>query len=558
MQTTDKLSPSVIVLACVVSAFVLSMPLWLPINGHDGWIHLNWLEQFTRLFREGDLYPRWMPDSFSGFGSPAFYFYPPFTYWLASTISFTGLRDAESLFHAVTTLTLFLSGLTFYWYAREMKFSKNVALLGAICYSVAPYRMVDIAIRNAVSEHVAFVWIPIVFIGIERWILSREVDKRRVLGAIYFLAGFIGLTLTNLPTLIIIGISSLVYIGFRSTLKESLLRYLLFGISASVVYGCCMFYIAPIELWNDHIRTYELSTTLCTKFIYSWVDNFGQMYQQYRNVFLSISSLVAIAITGLLLSSQETRSKYRFVIALLGFGILVQVPYISYVFHTPRLGELIQHDHRWQIILVFVSALGLMVLSKEWSRTSLVIKGLIVSSGMAVPIVVAVFFINPDSSDIVKKYHNDPPEYINSSVASAVVKPMEYFSSLRINGFIEPVAGSYDSAVSLTWRKVQENVYEVEKRSGGAVTVRFALQQFPSWWLSAERQQNLIIPSDSTGLLRARLPNEQGIYYLHLVTEGEGTYTMISLLSVGLVSLTLFGLYRKSRTTASSQSQEVS
>ncbi len=555
MQTTDKLSRPVCALVIVVSAFVLSMPLWMPINGHDGWIHLNWLEQFTQLFREGDLYPRWMPDSFSGFGSPAFYFYPPLTYWLASVISFTGLHDGESLFHAVTTITLFLSGLTFYWYAREMNFSKNIALLGAICYSVAPYRMIDIAIRNALSEHVAFVWIPIVFIGIERWILSSEFGKRRVLGAGCFLAGFIGLTLTNLPTLFIIGISSFVYIAFRSSLKELLLRYLLFAFGASIVLICCIFYIAPIEQYQYEMRTYRLLPTLDTIFIYSWVDNFGEMYQQYRNVFLVISSLISIVTIGMLLQSKEVIGKYRFIITLLCVGIIVQIPFVSYFVHRKSLGQFIQHDHRWQIMLVFASTFGLMVLSKEWKRVSSIIKGLVISSGVAVPCIVTLFFITHDSRDIVNNYHNDPPEYINRSVASVAIKPIEYFATLGMNQFIEPVAGTYDSAVSLKWRQIRENVYEIEKRSDGDVTVRFAMQQFPSWWLSAERQQTIITDSDSTGLLTAKLPSGQGVYYLHLVAKGEDSYTLISLLSIGLISLTLFGLYGKSRIKASSQSQ---
>src|SRR5258708_34242921 len=63
-------------------------PLIYPVVGHDASVHLNWLEQFPKLFRDGNLYPRWMPDSFWHFGSPAFYFYPPLTYWCAGFISY--------------------------------------------------------------------------------------------------------------------------------------------------------------------------------------------------------------------------------------------------------------------------------------------------------------------------------------------------------------------------------------------------------------------------------------------------------------------------------------
>ena len=44
---------------------------------HSSPQNLTWAGQFAEQFRAGILYPRWMPQSFDGLGSPAFYFYPP-------------------------------------------------------------------------------------------------------------------------------------------------------------------------------------------------------------------------------------------------------------------------------------------------------------------------------------------------------------------------------------------------------------------------------------------------------------------------------------------------
>ena len=47
---------------------------------------LNWAAQFGALVRAGDPYPRWLPGSFGGLGSPTFYFYPPLSFWVAALV----------------------------------------------------------------------------------------------------------------------------------------------------------------------------------------------------------------------------------------------------------------------------------------------------------------------------------------------------------------------------------------------------------------------------------------------------------------------------------------
>jgi len=45
-----------------------------------------------------------------------------------------------------------------------------VACVGAIFYMVAPYRLVDMFIRHALAEHCAFIWLPLIVWGTERFV----------------------------------------------------------------------------------------------------------------------------------------------------------------------------------------------------------------------------------------------------------------------------------------------------------------------------------------------------------------------------------------------------
>jgi hypothetical protein len=536
MHITDKLSRPVIGLAFAVSAFVLSMPLWMPINGHDGWIHLNWLEQFTRLFREGDLYPRWMPDSFSGFGSPAFYVYPPFSYWFASLLSLTGLHSPESLYFAVTVISIFASGAAFFMYARDAAFSKQSSLLGALCYSVAPYTMIDLAIRNALSEHVAFVWIPFIFIGIERWIVRQEIDRKRVEGAALFIFATAGLALTNIPAFIITCISSVIYILFRKSERSIVQRSLLFTIGIISVSVLTAFYFGTALSVQKQISTSYLWTILGDKPIHRWILGIGEQYQHFRDLFLVLTLLLGVFIIALVQKLADQHGVIRPVISLSILATVFQVPYLTdWLYNFPIL-EYIQFDQRWNIILVFTSAVSIAVLSNSLHNYTVKLCSVLLVCAGCVPIVVALFFSNSPSSEVVNKYHNDPPEYLSKYVEDTSIAPPHYFSSLGMKRFIE-------GGDSVSWKQTGASTYEITKSTEAEVDVRFKLQYFTFWWLSKPKMNKVHHYSDKSGVLHARLPKGKGTYYLLPVMWGSVVYEMLSIRSFFLIASVLLMLY---------------
>src|SRR5882762_2668628 len=99
--------PKRVVLLLGFIAFVLLyvvLPLFHEVCGHDVLVLLNWIDQFTLAFRNGTLYPRWMPESFYGMGMPSFYFYPPLVYWVASVVSFIQPGDLAFAYYGALLL----------------------------------------------------------------------------------------------------------------------------------------------------------------------------------------------------------------------------------------------------------------------------------------------------------------------------------------------------------------------------------------------------------------------------------------------------------------------
>ena len=93
-----RLAPMIRSPACLLSllgvALMLPALLWGPGFTHSHQYNLLWTAHFGREMAAGHLYERWLPDSFEGLGSPTFYFYPPFAYWIGGgfrAVSYTHL-----------------------------------------------------------------------------------------------------------------------------------------------------------------------------------------------------------------------------------------------------------------------------------------------------------------------------------------------------------------------------------------------------------------------------------------------------------------------------------
>ncbi len=200
---------------------------------------LAWAAQFADQFRTGILYPRWMPDSFDGLGGPAFYFYPPLAFWLDGVVSLVTL-NLLSVSHRLTLdglLLLWASGLAMHAWLTAETGRARVALWGALAYMAAPYHLlVDHYIRGAFAEGAAYVFLPLVMLGI------RQMTDRRHYAPLLLALSYGGLLMSHLPTALLVSTTVLpAYAIFRTRDVAQLLR-----VAASGVLGIGL---AAIYLW---------------------------------------------------------------------------------------------------------------------------------------------------------------------------------------------------------------------------------------------------------------------------------------------------------------------
>lgn len=156
---------------------------------HDGRDHLARIANFYQSLSEGNIIPRWAGNLNWGYGHPILMFLYPLPSYSASAFLFLGASLANS-FKIVFAVFYILSGIGMYLWLKNV-FNKPAGIAGAILYLFAPYRFIDMYIRGAIGEHVAFAFVPFVFyfllrlsLDINLSLLSRKAFINLFLGSL--------------------------------------------------------------------------------------------------------------------------------------------------------------------------------------------------------------------------------------------------------------------------------------------------------------------------------------------------------------------------------------
>jgi len=245
-MSAQSISPWRAILALSALAIVLMGPalvLGQPAIDSAAFNYV-WTQQFGEALARGEIYPRWLPRSFEGIGSPAFYFYPPFAYYISGSFDQLGL-DTPRAIGAAACVLLFASGCSMYAWLRGQT---SRALLGAALYMAAPYHLADFYVRAALAEFSGFVWLPLIALAIQkqprRW-------STPLLAVSYAGLIFSHLPLTVLVTFALIG----PYVLYRTWRERDVAiagASLLAGVTAIALAGI---YLLPALTLQKHLST---------------------------------------------------------------------------------------------------------------------------------------------------------------------------------------------------------------------------------------------------------------------------------------------------------------
>lgn len=174
-----------ILLIGIIPLFDLFHP-GLPIT-HDGQDHVARVANFYQSLSEGNLIPRWAANLNWGYGHPILMFLYPLPSYVASLFHFLGFSLIDSV-KIVSGLAFIASGIAMYLWVRNF-LGEIPALIGSTLYLFAPYRFVDLYVRGAIGEHVAFVFPPLILYFLLK--LSKKYSYWFILGGSLSLVGLL-------------------------------------------------------------------------------------------------------------------------------------------------------------------------------------------------------------------------------------------------------------------------------------------------------------------------------------------------------------------------------
>jgi hypothetical protein len=347
----------------------------------------------------GNLYERWLPGSFEGLGSPTFYFYPPFAYWISGGLRALGLPVQQAI-NATGLLLLIGSGLAMH---RWLAFRGTRPLLGAALYMAAPYHLYDIYVRGALAEEMAFLWLPLLALAID-----RLPDRRAV--ALLALS-YAGLLISHLPVAMLSGILLIVpMLGARLVRRDAVLVPA--AAAGTIAFALAAFFLLPALTLQDHVSIAML-----------WGPEYRPGDWSVWNASFELFPSLAL---GLILLAWPGARRFWGLLAIL--TALASVRLIPFLWDVPLL-EKVQFPWRAFVIAEFATVTALVVCRPR--RPLLAAAGvMLLFPYLFTGFLTAVFLRTPVDYARIERAGPDAPEYLPRGFDVSRVRPIDHWTDL--------------------------------------------------------------------------------------------------------------------------------
>jgi uncharacterized membrane protein len=133
-------------------------------DAHDAPDHVARVANFFNSLSEGVLIPRWAGNLNWGYGHPILMFLYPLPSYTASFFHALGASLVDSV--KLTFAVSYIGSIIFFFLWASVAYNPVAAVVGSILYGFAPYRFVDLYVRGAFGEHMAFTFAPLLLLGL--------------------------------------------------------------------------------------------------------------------------------------------------------------------------------------------------------------------------------------------------------------------------------------------------------------------------------------------------------------------------------------------------------
>lgn len=361
---------------------------------HDGQDHLARVANFYQSLNEGNIIPRWGANLNWGYGHPVMMFLYPLPSYIASLFHFLGFSLTESL-KIVFGLTYILSGVgMFLWIGRL--FGTNAGIIASLLYMFAPYRFVNLYVRGAIGEHVAFAFIPFILFFITRIFLDKQ-NKF----SLFF--NFLGISVFTFALILSHNALSILFLTFAAFFslvlfiaKKNVLKIIV--VFCGVVYGFLLsayFWIPALIEGGEYTLRDKVTggAEYAERFVASPLNfilpswSFGITGQLSVQIGIVHIALITLGIIVFLKIKKKTTDKKVFVLALtfLLVSLFMMLKESNFIWSVISIIQKFQFPWRFLSLTVLASAvLGSYFITgiKDKKRTYFAIGAVVILIGI--------------------------------------------------------------------------------------------------------------------------------------------------------------------------------
>lgn len=160
-----------------VLSFIALLPLvrsGFPATS-DGMFHVLRIIEFQRIWNWQNIFPRWAPEFYLGYGYPIFLFTPYLPYSLGVVLTWFQFSPLQAMGAEEALALLGSSWFTYMWLRRY--FGLWPSIVGGALYLLAPYHLVNMYFRGDLAELLGQMWIPATLWGIG-WLSDKPTILR--------------------------------------------------------------------------------------------------------------------------------------------------------------------------------------------------------------------------------------------------------------------------------------------------------------------------------------------------------------------------------------------
>jgi len=330
----------------------------LPIT-HDGQDHVARIANFYQNILEGNIIPRWAGNLNWGYGHPILMFLYPLPSYTASLFHFLGFSLIDST-KIVFGLAFLLSGLTMYLWVKNI-LGIHAGIIAGILYMYAPYRFVDLYVRGAIGEHVAFIFPPLIFYFLLK--LSKKFSKWYLLGGSLSLSGLLlshnAISLMFIPFIFLYGLYLLYLSKNRKSCIINLISLVFLGFGLAAFFWVPAFFEGKYTL-RDIVTANEYSSRFSEfkHFIFGeW--SYGGSGQLSVQVGILHWLVVVLAILSMFILRKKKSSLWIFSLTLFlvfWIALFLMTSQSKFVWDNITVLQKFQFPWRLLSIVVFVTA----------------------------------------------------------------------------------------------------------------------------------------------------------------------------------------------------------